>query len=336
MGTILSEIPLIPGSDHCVLVCLRSILSGHGVADPDLYLASDWDFEYSRREESNVGVVRAFSGDRLDGLRRNGYEIREMMPSSDEEAWASLTASIDRGNPQVLWVDQSCLPFWKTPRNWAHTLLAYGYSEQSVWVIDGWAFIQYQGSVARDALEKARSSKNPWQSYHPWLSGHPIERKCLEINLEGEIQPPTQVAEEYVRNITNRLSHSENETTNQGILEMASDLRLMCRLEDTETRSSLLDLYVQLDQVVLQRSLALSVFGHIEKVTSRAAWTKIEERAGDLARSWAIARNLILRVSRTGEPGTLSRVANRLEDIAGSEVILDEEVGNAVLAEPVI
>jgi hypothetical protein len=168
---------------HCVTGSLRHIYEHHGYPiseDLLLGLGRGLGFVYF-----HIGAMDPFFGGRAnvarpgeEGLeitaaRRTGVGVEAHTTSSARKAQEALRASLEAGEPVMLYLDMGFLPYFDLPEGYhfgAHVVVAVGYDPASSWVLLADRDPELH-PVDWDTLERARGSAHkPFPPMHKWFS----------------------------------------------------------------------------------------------------------------------------------------------------------------------
>jgi hypothetical protein len=192
--------------EHCASTALRNILA-HGGTDLSegmiFGLASGLGFLYFADE--GMSPSRMFHG-RTATLENDfglntGVALVDRIEASDDVAWQTLRASIERGQPVMVSTDTFYLGYQNTTSHFpGHRCVVVGYDDasQTVWIADR-KFQEYQRCSyqelrrARNAPDYPMSSQNQYgECRGPLALGRPLAEaipKALERNARGMLEP---------------------------------------------------------------------------------------------------------------------------------------------------
>jgi hypothetical protein len=178
---------------ECLHNCL-GILLLYYQQDPALVLGAVWDFYYPPCDVRPEEYYYPCRWPTLAGSIAPYHPLtsRWHEPADGEQGWQQVKASIQRGRPAIVAVDNYYLPFRPAYQDvhTNHVLVVYGFDEQaeSVFVMDP-SPPAFQGSIRLAALQAARSSPNPaLHARDLFFTNQPIANRWLEVEV-GEPFP---------------------------------------------------------------------------------------------------------------------------------------------------
>ncbi len=154
---------------HCESTAIRNLLAFNGLllSEPMIFgLGSGLSFIYWDMKK----MPFPFVGTRIkqDELAKNlaeniGFDLVVEETKSVEKAWLMLKSDLSQGMPVGLKLDMFYLDYFEKPPHFAaHNVVACGFDEKTVFVVDT-KFKEIQ-KVPIEKLKKARSSKGPFSS----------------------------------------------------------------------------------------------------------------------------------------------------------------------------
>jgi hypothetical protein len=197
---------------HCVTGSLRRIYQHHGFPiseDLLLGLGRGLGFVYF-----HIGDMDPFYGGRAnvarpgeEGLeittgRRTGVGVEAHTTGSARKAQEALRASLESGEPVMVYLDMGFLPYFDLPEGYhfgAHVVVIAGYDAESGRVLLADRDVELH-PVAWEVLEQARGSKHkPFPPMHKWFAfdfsaaqpPDPAEvREAIAEVCRGMLEPP--------------------------------------------------------------------------------------------------------------------------------------------------
>ncbi len=323
MRHVLQGVPLVPGSDNCLLVCLRSYLSYMGVPAADTVLAREWGFYYSKGSSVMHSSIEASHLDRYDGLRRSGFSVEEIETDNSAEAWHETRRLLDEGKPVIVFVDPYYLPFWPLKTHTLHTLLVYGYDDRDqVWVMDGFNAISFAGPISLADYLSARESKDTADEHLPLNPGGAVRNRFLSIDTPcmAAYSVEHQV-DEYIKNA--RLN-SLCAIGPSGSL-VGPDAVREFNIDFAETLRSRIDngllqeMWRKFSSLWVEKRLGKAVFETAYNVSNRLELQTLVSFAAKIERSWLIAAKTCLKMSYEEIVPAPDFLSSRIEMIANWE-----------------
>lgn len=197
---------------HCVTGSLRHIYEHHGhpiSEDLLLGLGRGLGFVYF-----HIGDLDPFFGGRAnvarpgeEGLeitvgRRTGVGVEAQTTGSARKAQGALQASLEAGEPVMVYLDMGFLPYFDLPEGYhfgAHVVVVAGYDPESRQVLIADRDHELH-PVGWEVLEQARGSKHkPFPPMHKWFgfdfsgarppTGEEVREAIIEV-CRGMLEPP--------------------------------------------------------------------------------------------------------------------------------------------------
>ena len=324
------------GYAHCILEPLRGLVDYMGYSDA--ILASRWAITFPKGTTDDLGAISAGNDEIIGvmGLRRAGFRASMVTDKNTDRAWEATRESIDRGMPVVVWTDTSRLPQYVEAR-WTirapHGVLIYGYEDdERAWILDSWSPAPFNGPMTVNDLKLARSAIMPPSIEVP--QEYCLNNAYIRIHRPISPTPLVEIARQYIHDA---LCHADGDAT-AGYYVGPSAIRHFARIIGEalnatwmreEQRDYIYSVYRALRYVVIERRLGGALLESAFEATGDRKLNCASMRSADVERSWAIARNLFGKTYFSRDIGVLTRLEQRLNDIADAEEQILEDVADS-------